>query len=130
MSDWAEARRKLKFPADARILELGNGPSGLLQGLPRAAENDADVVFVWVHNVAELEALAGAAVAAYGRGRALWFAYPKRTSRLAQDLSRDHGWKVLADQDIHAVTQVAIDADYSALRWRHRDEIATFTRRF
>ena len=65
----------------------------------------------------------------YREGRALWFAYPKKTGAIRTDLSRDHGWEPLAERGLLAVTQVAIDATWSALRFRRRAEIRTLTRR-
>lgn len=49
----------------------------------------------------------------------LWFAYPKGTSRkYSCDFSRDHGWDVLYGAGFDTVRQVAIDEDWSALRFR------------
>lgn len=49
----------------------------------------------------------------------LWFAYPKGTSkRYTCDFNRDNGWDVLAALGFRPVRQVAIDEDWSALRFR------------
>jgi hypothetical protein len=71
---------------------------------------------------AELDALS-AALAAKAEGDAvLWFAYPKRTSkRYKADFDRDHGWEVLRAAGFAPVRQVAIDADWSALRFRRSE---------
>ena len=71
---------------------------------------------------AELDALS-AALAAKAEGDAvLWFAYPKRTSkRYKADFDRDHGWEVLRVAGFAPVRQVAIDADWSALRFRRSE---------
>jgi hypothetical protein len=59
----------------------------------------------------------------------LWFAYPKRTSkRYKADFDRDHGWEVLRAAGFEPVRQVAIDADWSALRFR-RSEFVKGARR-
>lgn len=56
---------------------------------------------------------------------ALWFAYPKKSARRFQsDISRDQGWEPLGDAGFEGVRMVAIDGDWSALRFRH----ATFIR--
>jgi hypothetical protein len=54
------------------------------------------------------------------RGDAIvWFAYPKRTSRkYTRDLSRDAGWEPLGAAGFEGVRQVAIDEDWTALRFR------------
>ena len=49
----------------------------------------------------------------------LWFAYPKGTSRKYRcEFNRDSGWSVLRDHGFDTVRQVAIDDDWSALRFR------------
>ena len=54
----------------------------------------------------------------------LWFAYPKGTSkRYNCELNRDTGWGVIRDAGFDSVRQVAIDADWSALRFRRLDFI-------
>ncbi|MGY2732526.1 hypothetical protein [Sphingomonas sp. UYP23] len=64
----------------------------------------------------------------YARGNALWFAYPKKSGRLRSDISRDEGWDAVHRADLLPVTQIAIDEDWSALRFRYRDEIPKLTR--
>ncbi|MFZ6770187.1 hypothetical protein ACO0LM_24300 [Undibacterium sp. Di26W] len=54
----------------------------------------------------------------------LWFAYPKKTSKLYQcEFNRDTGWDVLRAAGFDSVRMVAIDEDWSALRFRHVDYI-------
>ena len=49
----------------------------------------------------------------------LWFAYPKGTSKMYQcDFNRDTGWSVLKSAGFDTVRAVAIDEDWSALRFR------------
>ena len=48
----------------------------------------------------------------------LWLSYPKRSSKVETDLSRDVGWEVVADAGLRPVTQVSIDETWSALRFR------------
>ncbi|WP_221566740.1 DUF3052 domain-containing protein [Alkalihalobacillus sp. TS-13] len=56
----------------------------------------------------------------------VWFAYPKKTSnQYNSDLTRDTGWQPLGDAGFEGVRQVAI---WSALRFRHVDNIKTLTR--
>ena len=54
----------------------------------------------------------------------LWFAYPKGTSkRFKCDFNRDNGWEVIRAAGWDTVRQVAIDEDWSALRFRRREFI-------
>jgi hypothetical protein len=64
-------------------------------------------------------------LAAHSSGDAvLWFAYPKGTSkRLTCEFNRDTGWQVIRDAGFDTVRQVAIDEDWSALRFRRLEFI-------
>jgi len=54
----------------------------------------------------------------------LWFAYPKGTSKtIKSEINRDTGWDVLRSAGFDTVRLVAIDADWSALRFRRKEHI-------
>lgn len=65
----------------------------------------------------------------YQRGTHLWLCYPKRSGRIPTDLSRDVGWMPIHAIGLLPVAQLAIDEDWSALRFRYRDEIGKLTRK-
>jgi len=66
------------------------------------------------------------AVAAEG---VLWIAYPKQSSkRYRCAFNRDAGWPTLGAAGYEPVRMVAIDDDWSALRFRPVAQIASFTR--
>ena len=71
-----------------------------------------------------------AAVAAKAVGDAtIWFAYPKGSSkRYSCEFNRDTGWQVLGTLGFEAVRQVAIDEDWSALRFRRTRYIKSMKR--
>ncbi len=59
----------------------------------------------------------------------LWFAYPKKSSKkYITEITRDQGWGVLGDYNLEPVRQVAIDEDWSALRFRKINFIKKMTR--
>ncbi len=59
----------------------------------------------------------------------VWFCYPKRTSRnYTCDFNRDTGWGPLGAAGFEAVRQVAIDEDWSAVRFRRVQFIQTMRR--
>lgn len=59
----------------------------------------------------------------------LWFAYPKLTSKKYQsDLSRDEAWGILAQAGFRPNRQVAIDEDWSAVRFRRAEYVSTSSR--
>ncbi len=60
----------------------------------------------------------------------IWFCYPKKSSKkYSATITRDLGWSAMADYDLEPVRQVAIDEDWSALRFKPVDQIKTMTRR-
>jgi hypothetical protein len=70
------------------------------------------------------------AIAAKAEGDAIiWFAYPKTSSKKYQcEFNRDAGWAALGAAGYEGVRQVAIDVDWSALRFRRVEFIRKFTR--
>jgi hypothetical protein len=68
---------------------------------------------------AELDRLSKVLAAASEGDALLWFAYPKGTSkRYTCEFNRDSGWQVIRKAGFDSVRQVAIDEDWSALRFR------------
>lgn len=61
----------------------------------------------------------------------LWLAYPKGSSKkYTCDFNRDSGWDELGKLGFEPVRQVAIDEDWSALRFRSVAHIKKMTRSF
>lgn len=61
----------------------------------------------------------------------LWIAYPKGSSKKYRcDFNRDTGWSAVGKAGFEPVRQVAIDADWSALRFRRVGFIKKMTRSF
>lgn len=59
----------------------------------------------------------------------VWFAYPKGTSRRYQcEFNRDTGWAPMGAAGFEGVRMVAIDEDWSALRFRRVEHIRTMMR--
>ncbi len=59
----------------------------------------------------------------------IWFVYPKGTSKKYKcEFNRDTGWAALGDAGYEPVRMVAVDEDWSALRFRRVELIKNFTR--
>ena len=80
---------------------------------------EADFWLAFVTRKSEVEKLAPL-IAKRAKGDAIvWFAYPKGTSKkYTCDFNRDTGWGVLKKAGFETVRAVAIDADWTALRFR------------
>lgn len=84
----------------------------------------------FVTTLSQVEALA-ARLAGFNDQSLVWLAYPKQSSkRFRCEFNRDTGWASLEAAGWLPVRQVALDEDWSALRFRPRGAIKTLTRRF
>jgi hypothetical protein len=91
--------------------------------------NEIEFSLAFVTEQREVDTL-GKAIARKAKGDAVvWFAYPKGTSRNYKSvINRDRGWQVLGKMGFECVRSVAIDEDWSALRFRRVEFIKTMTR--
>jgi hypothetical protein len=90
-----------------------------------------DYMILFVKSVSEIEFLTPFALHNLLADGVLWFCYPKKTSkRFSSDIDRDHGWKMLNDSGLHGIRMVAIDEDWSAMRFRNVKFIKSLNERF
>ena len=77
----------------------------------------------------EVDALAPA-IARKAQGDAIvWFVYPKGTSKkYKSQINRDSGWNILGQEGFEPVRMVAIDEDWSAIRFRRVEFLKNMTR--
>jgi hypothetical protein len=129
---------KLNFSGRAGIVILNSPDSfqaevNLLRGvevctnLKSAGEIPFALIFVQRQmEIGEYAAL----MAAKASGDAIvWFAYPKGSSKKYQsDINRDAGWQPMRQLGFDTVRQVAIDDDWSALRFRRVEFIGSKAR--
>jgi hypothetical protein len=78
----------------------------------------------FVTKQAEVDALA-AKIAVLAKGdAAVWFAYPKGSSKKYKcDFNRDTGWAKLKEAGFDTVRSIAIDEDWTGLRFRRNEFI-------
>jgi hypothetical protein len=96
----------------------------------RSADAVAAIPFAlaFVRTLAEVEAAAVWLPKATGDA-VVWFAYPKSSSkRYRCEFNRDTGWPAVAAAGFETVRQVAIDEDWSALRFRRTEYVRSRTR--
>lgn len=88
-----------------------------------------DFALFFVKSCADIEKYAQKAADKMNPDGILWFAYPKKSSKkYNSDISRDDGWQPLGDLGYKGVRMIAIDGDWSALRFRKAEEIKTLSR--
>lgn len=113
-------KMKLKPGSEAAIV---NGPEGYLDTfspLPDdvTVSDQLDGTFDWIQlfvmNKAQLEEQVPQAVAALKPTSLLWVSFPKGTSKMQTDLTRDKGWDVIQAADLKWVNLVSVDDQWSA----------------
>ncbi|MBY0374272.1 MAG: hypothetical protein K2Q23_09780 [Bryobacteraceae bacterium] len=88
-------------------------------------------VIGFVTKLAEVERFADHVAKATTGDAVVWIAYPKGTSKKYRcEFNRDTGWAAMGAQGFEPVRQVAIDEDWTALRFRRVEFIAKMTRSF
>lgn len=94
-----------------------------------ASSEPVEFLLAFVTRQQEVGAIA-AQLAAHAPGDAIiWFAYPKGTSqRFKCEFNRETGWAALGAAGFEPVRQIAIDEDWSALRFRRVEFIKSLTR--
>jgi len=114
MSDKPVAER-LQVKKDRR-LALVDSPVSI--EAPSAGLSEAEVVVQFVRNRAEFDAKVPPLLKAIRADAIVWIAYPKLTSTLAGDLSRDVIHRESPALGIDCVSQIALDEDWSAMRMK------------
>ncbi|ELR71510.1 hypothetical protein C900_02573 [Fulvivirga imtechensis AK7] len=92
---------------------------------------EIDFVLVFVKSIAEVDAVVPDIDKKLKGDGIVWFAYPKGTSKKYKvNINRDNGWQSLGKYGYEGVRAVAIDEDWSALRFRRVTFIKKMTRSF
>jgi hypothetical protein len=118
--------RKLKLAAATPPIVLG-APDGFRDVLAAAfcrpvgdaIEGRHDWILLFARDRAALEAAIASAAGALDAPGTLWIAYPKASSKIQTDLTRDAGWESVAAADLMWLTLVSIDDTWSAFSLRH-----------
>jgi hypothetical protein len=141
MNEALEIIKKLNFKDLGQTVLVLNSPASYenvmssFQGeVHREPANDFyDFVQVFGTSSSELQALArqGAALVDENDGL-LWLCYPKKTSKVykGSDCSRESVAPMLSAEGFEPVRQIAIDEDWSALRFRRTEKIKSMVRKF
>jgi hypothetical protein len=96
----------------------------------RTVSGPSTFAMAFVVTQAELDAASRKLAAACAGDAVLWMVYPKGTSgKYRCEFNRDCGWPTLTAAGFETVRMVAVDEDWSALRFRRVEHIKAMTRR-
>jgi hypothetical protein len=120
--------KKLLYKGQNPVLVLGAPPEAASLtkafGAPTHARPAAGTKYGFAlgfaRSLGELDAIAKTAARALADGAMFWSAYPKGTSKKykAADINRDTGHVRMKAHGFDGVSLVAIDADWSAMRFK------------
>jgi hypothetical protein len=110
----------IKSGTSVRFLESPQGFAEALEGAEPAQGGTSDVVVVFAASRADLDRLGPQGIASVRPGGILWIAYRKGGR---SDLKRETVWEGMRPTGWRPVTQIALDEEWSALRFRPEDEV-------
>jgi hypothetical protein len=120
-------------------LQLKDEKNLLIQGLPSSVEKQfsklsfaknvtpllksrkIDFALVFAISQKQLKGILADVLPALQINAKLWIAYPKLTSKIASDLSRDANWDCITDKGYETVRSIALDNVWTALRFKKPD---------
>ena len=128
----ADFFKKLHLEPGQRFLAL-NVPDGYVQALADSTGVAADTaarrgdyyacVHLFVTKVSDLELYGPVALNALVDDGFFWVSYPKKSSGVETEMSRDHNWDMLLKEGWRPVTALSVDDVWSCLRFRHQTKV-------
>ena len=115
--------KKLKLKPGARAAVV-NAPEKYLDELKHDSNisqklsGTFDWIQVFAKNKKELASFAPKATAALKPNSILWLSFPKGSSKVQTDLTRDKGWETIHDIDLKFITLVSVNDMWSAFAFR------------
>jgi hypothetical protein len=84
---------------------------------------------IFVFSIEEIESFTKQIMGRTSGDPIIWFAYPKKSSKnYTCNFTRDTGWTILGNYHFESVKIVALDDDFSAIRFRNVKYIDKLTR--
>jgi hypothetical protein len=122
MPETALAKKmKLKSGLKAAVIHAPDSYVEMLKhdtALSPTLRGKFDWIQIFVRTKAELDALAPRAARALRPESILWISFPKGSSRIQTDLTRDKGWESLQALDLKWITLVSVNETWSAFALR------------
>ena len=115
--------KKMKLKPGARAAIL-HAPENYLNELKHDTEispklsGKFDWIQIFAKNKKELGILAPKAIKALKPESMLWLSFPKGSSNIQTDLTRDKGWDVLHGVDLKFITLISVNEQWSAFALR------------
>jgi len=131
------ALSKLRLRPEVSVLVTGDDAAEALLGVEEGFALQRDLpgepgsvqqAVLFARNAAQLEEAFRSVALLLTEEAVLWIAYPKKSGAIRSDLSRDAGWELVTAAGYEGVAQLAVDADWSILRFKKREQLKAFKR--
>jgi hypothetical protein len=115
--------KKMKLTPGSRAAVI-NAPENYVKELQHDTEvsrklsGKFDWIQIFAKNQKELASLAPKAASALKPDSILWLSFPKGTSKIQTDLTRDKGWEGVQHLDLRWVTLISVNENWSAFALR------------
>lgn len=87
------------------------------------AKGEIEQIAAFVGDRKGLDNVAAKVVSKLADDALFWIAYPKKTGKIQTDITRDNGWDAIFALGYDPVMQIAVNEDWSALRFRKSEKI-------
>ncbi|WP_174732312.1 hypothetical protein [Mesobacillus harenae] len=120
-----ELLKKLRYKAGPAVVL--NAPKEYKLGIESEEElTEYEFVQVFVHNSEDVARWLPTALPLLTDNAVFWITYPKKSSKVKTDINRDVLWKMVEEASSYrAVSNVAVDEIWSAVRFRQKDKVKT-----
>jgi hypothetical protein len=114
---------KMKLKPGSRAAVI-NAPKNYLEELKHNTEisqklsGKFDWIQIFLKNKSEADVLIPKAAKGLKPESILWIAFPKGTSKIQTDLTRDKGWDVVKTLDLKWITLISVNETWSAFALR------------
>lgn len=121
--------KKMKVK-DGMTCMVINKPEGypLPDNLFFSETGQVDCVHLFVKSREEFDNCVKAAIENRKPGGLLWISYPKSKGKTMYDINRDSMWDLAIPHVIHPVSQIALDDNWSAIRFMENKPGEKYTR--
>lgn len=129
-------------------LQLKDEKNLLIQGLPSTIEKQfvklyfaknitpllkikkIDFALVFAINKSQLKDILRDVLPALNEDAKLWIAYPKLTSKIVSDLSRDCNWECIAQLGYEGIRMISLDHVWCAMRFKKSEQVKHTVKEF
>src|SRR5258706_5184590 len=115
--------KKMKLKPGSRAVVI-NAPEKYLEELKHDAEisqklsGKFDWIQIFVKNKSEADTLIPKVAKILKPESILWISFPKGTSKIQTDLTRDKGWDIVQTLDLKWITLISVNETWSAFALR------------